>query len=83
MHYNFPEIKNKPASLIQQLNKIIEEASEAIKARDEIERDYEIMDLLHACETYLRMRESQGIDLEKIKSFVISKNKQRGYYKEE
>ncbi|ADQ04388.1 hypothetical protein Calow_0820 [Caldicellulosiruptor owensensis OL] len=83
MHYNFPEIKKKPASLIQQLNKIVEEASEAIKARDDIERDYEIMDLLHACETYLRIRESQGVDLERIKSFVISKNKQRGYYKEE
>lgn len=78
MHYNFPEIKKKPASLIQQLNKIVEEASEAIKAR--IERDYEIMDLLHACETYLRMREEQGIDLKKIKDYVIKKNKERGYY---
>jgi len=80
MRYNFPEIKNKPASLIQQLNKIVEEAAEVIKARDDIERLYEVLDLMHACETYVRIMESKGVAIDKLVEFIIKKNKERGYY---
>ncbi|ADQ06490.1 conserved hypothetical protein [Caldicellulosiruptor hydrothermalis 108] len=80
MHYNFPEIKEKPASLIQQLNKIVEEAAEVIKARDDIERLYEVLDLMHACETYVRIMEAKGVVIDKFVKLIIKKNKERGYY---
>ena len=68
MQYNFPEIKSKP-STIQQLNKIIEEAAEVIKARDDIERLY-----------YVRIMEAKGVVMDKFVELIIKKNKERGYY---
>jgi hypothetical protein len=40
----------------------------------------EAMDLYHSLETYFRICEREGIDVDGQRSYVQSKNEARGYY---
>lgn len=80
--YNFPAIKPLPTGR-KQINKIIEETAEVLGAKNDIERIHEVLDLIHACETYLRIMEAKGIVIESIRKEIERKNKDRGYYENE
>ena len=48
-----------------------------------VDRDAELMeawDLLHSVETWLRIREKEGADVQGAKAAVLKKNADRGYY---
>ena len=80
---NFPPIDNPGWSDLQQAEKIVEEAREAFtEARlgntaDMLE---EVMDVIVACETLLRMHPEET---DAAYSAVMEKNRNRGYWKEE
>ena len=91
--YNFPEIKE--FSFNSQMWKITEECNEVadehakavcamIKGADYNVGDlvFEIMDLIHACETMLRTLNLSEQELSKYRYLVEMKNRERGYYKE-
>ncbi len=42
--------------------------------------DIEAADLYHSIETYFRMREREGLDVEALFKKVENKNQKRGYY---
>lgn len=65
---------------MQQAEKIIEEIEEFKKASGK-NGDMEAVDVLHACETFIRIR-FKGRDsvLEKLIRRVTAKNARRGYY---
>lgn len=81
--YQFPKICN-PSGLTSQLVKIESEAAEAVDAYAACEGDLrvaeELMDVIHAAETALRMLGIQPFVLNAVKAGVISKNEERGYY---
>ena len=81
--YQFPKISN-PNGLTNQLVKIETEAAEAVDAYAACEGDVrvaeELMDVIHAAETALRMLGFQPLVVDAIKEGVILKNKARGYY---
>ncbi|MEW5952647.1 MAG: hypothetical protein AB1815_02655 [Bacillota bacterium] len=80
MNYNFPATRFATENTrLEQFRHIMSEMEEAQEAND-VELDEEVMDILHSCETYFRMREAQGIDVGKIKVVVEAKNMARGYY---
>lgn len=81
--YNFPAIIEADNTLVRQYNKILEEVAEFQRAWAMINTarvDEEAMDIMHACETYFRIRERQGVDVENIRQQVENKNRNRGYY---
>lgn len=91
--FNFPEIKEKNFKF--QINKICEECDEVadehakavcaiIKGADYPIGDlvFELMDLIHACETELRIINLSEQELSKFRDLVEKKNRDRGYYKE-
>ena len=88
MRYNFPPHKcAETIDLKAMLSKIAEEALEVVKSAEEMDKqgglldlDMEVGDLLHACETWLRRRESQGLCIDSVMVRVIAKNRARGYY---
>lgn len=81
--YRFPPIADPPG-LSQQLLHVLGEAEEAREAHREAgwrERvAEELMDVVHAAETALRMLEKDGADLDGVRRGVIAKNEERGYY---
>lgn len=42
--------------------------------------DEEMADLLHSCETYFRIREREGLNVDELFANVVEKNRKRGYY---
>jgi len=75
--FNFPRIGIEIDPNIQ-IEKMREEMSEVLDAKTNEERDLEVMDLLHACETYFRIR---NINPTLYKQNIIIKNYKRNYYK--
>ncbi len=72
----------------QQVEKIEEEAEEAEEAKEayygsdnEIPYGVELMDVIHAAETALRMNFNDS-EVSHLHELVIEKNRKRGYYDE-
>lgn len=87
--YNFPAHYNVPApddrnALRVQINKVREEAIEALEAvlngEPDARIDEELLDCIHACETALRRRKATTVAAEA--AGVVNKNVARGYYRE-
>lgn len=81
-NYNFPAIVTNN-TLFRQFKKIQEEAHElegTWEWKNTEATDEEVMDVIHACETYLRIRERQGANIDDIRQQVENKNRIRGYY---
>lgn len=86
--YNFPAHYNVPIpddrnALRVQVNKVREEAIEALEAilngESDARIDEELLDCIHACETALRRRPASTIAAEA--AGVVNKNVARGYYR--
>lgn len=79
----FPPIA-EPPSLIMQLGRVHSEAHEASGAKLNREGNYriaeELMDVIHAAETALRLLPFDESELDRIKRGVVEKNDRRGYY---
>lgn len=96
MKFNFPEsvfvAKNFPAVQVVHILSEAEEVQREKKILDGITPykqdpsaiDMEIMDLLHSCETYMRIRQTQaGTEyVDDLIEKVRLKNAERGYYVE-
>lgn len=88
MKYLFPEYKVVPTchAINQEYGKVAEESIEALNAwaaEESIEAcAMELFDVMHACETCLRMldRRYPELDLDVACAEVIKKNLRRGYY---
>lgn len=82
--YRFPAMaKLDEWDNAQQLTKIDEEVEESRNAYfgndNEIPYGVELMDVIHAAETALRMNFTDE-EVENLHSLVISKNQKKGYY---
>ena len=81
--YQFPAIA-EPEELPKQLQHVKAEAQEAIDAYAEELSPWtlatELMDVIHAAETALRLLGMHESMLNGVKTNVIVKNKSRGYY---
>jgi phosphoribosyl-ATP pyrophosphohydrolase len=82
--YQFPETKfvTLHGSLMQAKH-VMSEAQEMwaeVKAARSRETDMEMMDLWHSVETYFRIREREGLNVQEVKTLVEVKNDARGYY---
>jgi predicted house-cleaning noncanonical NTP pyrophosphatase (MazG superfamily) len=83
MNYIFPATKwaNKETRPNDQYVKIIEEYNEFTESDPESDHEIEeLFDLIQACETYFRIMEARGMDVNSIYEAVKEKNKARGYY---
>lgn len=88
MVFMFPEYKAEPTCLAisREYQKVAEEAIEALNAWADDESiegcAMELFDVIHACETCLRMldRKFPELDLDVACAKVIEKNSRRGYY---
>jgi len=83
--YKYPRIKFADTNTVeQQLQHILSEVTEAIKAFNEGmlgDMDVELHDIGQSVETLQRMREEQsGVSIEEGRQFMIKKNRERGYY---
>lgn len=69
---------------IQQLGPELEDADDVCLEDVRRKVDLEVMDLMHSCQTYLRIRaRDKGADhLVGLFNEVIEKNRRRGYYEE-
>lgn len=86
MNYNFPRIKFcDECDLHTQLKHF---ASECIEIVERIEHGdmpgitEEVLDMLHSAETWIRIVERHGVDIDAEISKVIEKNRARNYYGE-
>lgn len=82
--YQFPEITKTERTLSEQLEHVrreVREAEEALTKGDRESTKEELMDVIHAAETALRMIPG-GMSLHAMKAHVIAKNEERGYYDE-
>ena len=60
------------------------EVGHAISDRESPDRVLEeVFDLLHTCETFLRRKQEEGVDVRIMRVFVEQKNRERGYYTDE
>ena len=81
MKYNFPKIcYADTSSNFQQAMHAVSEAEEVVRVRSDHELDMEMADLLHSCETYFRIRERDGVNVDFIFAEVVEKNTVRDYY---
>ena len=83
--YRFPAIVlPEGTTLSDQADYIIGEAQElkdaAMVTETHYEVDVEAMDVIHAAETFLRMRGHSDDALNHLAQLVIEKNQRRGYY---
>lgn len=84
----FPKYGKTRETFESQLQHIADELAEVYIAESEYERIVEVWDVIHACETYLRMVDDAtrhegketGIVYQAYLE-VIAKNERRGYYK--
>lgn len=83
--YRFPAIANMSKfDTLEQLQHIERELREAYAANYDKERQsygMELLDIIHATETALRMEFSEQ-EVEELRAKVIEKNARRSYYKE-
>lgn len=85
--YVFPDASNLVHDYIEQLDKIrsevyevIQEAGYCLLSSNRFENMIiEVMDVIHACETFLRYFEDNA-DMSELRKKVIEKNQKRGYY---
>ena len=81
--YKFPEI-TKPEQMAKQLQHVKAEVDEAIEAYVNEESYWmvamELMDVIHAAETALRLLNLNQYRMSGVKHSVIEKNDTRGYY---
>lgn len=81
--YRFPAMaKIGERDAFDQIEHIRDEIDEAILARQDHERQsygMELLDVIHATETALRMEFSEE-EVERLSDSVIRKNQRRGYY---
>ncbi len=82
--YNFPAIATHN-TLFQQFRKILEEARElegTWEWKNTDATDEEVMDVIHACETYFRLRSERdsSFDINILQKRIEEKNRRRGYY---
>lgn len=81
--WQFPPIAEQP-KIYQQLAHVRAEAREAEKAEFYNEGNEriaeELMDVIHAAETALRLLPFDELELDRIKRGVVEKNDRRGYY---
>lgn len=79
--WSFPPIAEPHARLSRQLAHVMSEVNESYDALEDGESSEriaeELMDVIHAAETALRML---GVDVDKAWRGVIEKNSKRGYY---
>ena len=81
--YRFPEtIFVKMLNSAKQFQKIEEEFAEAQSATLTTQRDKEVVDMLQAIETYLRIRELEGLDVAELMREHEEYTRGRGYYRE-
>lgn len=85
--YRFPAMEKLSewdnSDQIAKIEEEVEEASKAYYAVDnEIPYGIELMDVIHAAETALRMNFSDS-EIANLHSLAIEKNRKRGYYGEE
>ncbi len=81
MKGHFPVIRFvRENSIYEQLMHVQSEAIEVKYALYQHRVDEEMADLLHSCETYFRIREREGLDVEATFAKVVEKNSRRGYY---
>lgn len=82
--WQFPPIAEPSLKLYSQINHVRMEASEAEHAEFYNEGDEriaeELMDVIHAAETALRLLPFDELELDRIKRGVVEKNNTRGYY---
>jgi uncharacterized protein YukE len=84
MNYSFPLTKwVKTATASQQLTHInseVQEMNEAYTAESGERVIEEAMDLYHSLETYFRILDRGGININEYRQMVQAKNEARGYY---
>lgn len=85
--YHFPTMSTvKDFDLSEQFQKIEEELEEAKRAYYDNDGNehavLEMMDLLHAVETWFRIAGMSSDELKLYRNVIISKNRKRGYYDE-
>lgn len=85
MLFNFPRCKFASTNSIEaqalHIHSEGKEVRKAAKSGNLDHTDEEVMDCLHSCETYLRMRqERNGLDIQALMHRVAEKNDARGYY---
>lgn len=79
MFFNFPSIQTTRSDK-EQAEKIIEEVNEFLEAEG-FRADEELIDILHAVETAIRIRFcGRETQIQAIITGIISKNNNRGYY---
>lgn len=94
--YVFPAFEDMSNAWIDQAFKIEEEIQEVHVALDDYNKGYgrfglasptpvmmETMDVIHACETLLRMMHVSDYDYDVLREKVVEKNRTRGYYGDE
>lgn len=93
--YLFPAIETEGLLFTDQICKIREEVVEATEAmvdymsctrlpgKSRLDVVMKTMDVIHACETLLRMLDISDDEYESIRSEVEKKNRERGYYGDE
>lgn len=81
--WQFPPIA-EPPSLLMQIGRIRSEVREVANAKLDGEGNEriaeELMDVIHAAETALRLLPFDELELDRIKRGVVEKNDRRGYY---
>ena len=78
--YRFPKLTAVDTySKRQAHEKIAEELLEAVAAGGSLNYGMELLDIIHACETALRMTYTED-DVMRMRDLVIKKNNERGYY---
>lgn len=80
-NYNFPPYNNDDVFFSDQVEKIKEEAQEIKEATDPTQAAIECMDVIVACETFLRMLPDGYVDA--AKQMVYAKIAGRGKWKED
>ncbi len=83
MFFHFPRIKTTRTSE-EQVQKIIDEAIEFLDAAERKHQDEELIDVLHAVETAIRVHfKGREGRIKTLIDDVILKNHNRGYYDED
>ena len=83
MNYIFPATKwaKIDTNLVEQARSIELEFQEFLNEEPETEEEImELLDLIQSCETYLRIIEARGCDIDAAFEKVKQKNEARGYY---
>jgi hypothetical protein len=81
MNYSFPPTKwIRTATADKQIKHVSSEMIEVLTSENGAHELEEALDLYHSLETYFRICERDGIDINKYRQMVQAKNEARGYY---